>query len=430
MNLVIKKKNVLDFLILWLLILHVMIIRWFNVTGYFNLLVIILIAISMVRDLFQYINQKTIFVFILMISYMLINFGIRGGDFMILTRNIFEIMTPFLILIYLSHLMLSKKIFLIDFFKQCFWVLNIYTIINIPVLLLQLTGSYWLAGFTDTPNPFVPDLICGLLGYNGTPQLALFTSFIPIYNYVCYRFFIPKSYKTYFAIYNLFLVLFFAIISLFNDNKGYYLILAMFVAIYYIISNEAKLFSRKTITKFSSQLKQLFIWVGILSIPGYLLYRFTAVGNSIDTIFHEIRVGITYSNAAQGSNERIGMIAFSLQEDNNRLMGYGLGTYTWTAPDAFGFAHYGQSDLGTFLCLAGIIFLLLIDALIFYAFRNIYKNIYLPVVILIGFNVLAIFTQVFTVTSLMVSSMFFMISCWNAHELSIEESQNTLNNSV
>lgn len=74
----------------------------------------------------------------------------------------------------------------------------------------------------------------------------------------------------------------------------------------------------------------------------------------------EIMQGWEYGSRSHGSNERIGMIQFGLQDSSHVLKGYGVGQHTWTEPYLFGFWHYGQSDFGTFLCLGGVALLIIL----------------------------------------------------------------------
>lgn len=413
----IKTKDLLDYVILWALILEVMIIRWLNLVGLFNVALLILLTIRCVYDVRRCLKNTSLWLYFLLVIYMIWNYFYLGGEFIILIRNISECIAPSMIMIYIGDLMFNKKEFVFEFFSKLFWPLNLYNILNMIIILLQLDGFYWLAGFTSSENPLYIDHISGLLGFNGMPVLALYSALMFIYNLYYARFVMTNHKKHGIYAYNTIQVIFYSVVSLYNDNKGFYLILFMYIIIYSLSVNESIIENRNISTKLRVVLLRYIPYVILVIFVSVLLYRYTKVGGEIDKIIHEFDNAFKYINRASGGSERISMIIYAINSPD-RIIGYGVGRYKWTSINAFGFAHYGQSDIGTFLCLGGIVFFVILSSMIIALFYKVYEgNCILAGVFLFVFYVIGVFTQVFTVTSLMVCAMLFAVTCWGASEL-------------
>lgn len=411
MTLRIKRKDFLDFFIMSLLILEVMIIRWLNLVGGFNMLMIALLLMRYLCHLKRTVKDKSAWMYIAIIFYFFFNFYSLGGDYYTLFKNIFECASPLLIMLYFGRLMEEKARFLLGFFNGLFWPLNIYIVLNIPIIFLQMSGQYWLAGITSHMHMYHVDLISGLLGFNGTPVLALFSAFVIIYNNYYSMYCTASCYKKIIRAYNSLLLLCFSVISLFNDNKGFYLIMLMYILIYTFQCIEVKNTYKEFLVRVWRRTIQ-FLFFAILIVGSVIvLYAFTDIGTQIDKIVREFQIALLYGNKAEGSSERISMILYSLSS-SNWSMGYGVGNYTWTTPYAFGFMHYGQSDVGTFMCLGGVIFIFLLSVLVLLMLQKVFRSRFFSVIMLCMFAVIGIYTQVFTVTSIMVCTMLFVATCW------------------
>ncbi|MBT1165075.1 hypothetical protein, partial [Bifidobacterium felsineum] len=330
-------------------------------------------------------------------------------NYSIALYNLNQIIVPLLIIIYILDLTHSKKHFIHDFLMDKIVFINMYFIINLPFIFLQLSGEYWLTGIKKNDNTLTVDLISGLYGNNGIPMMTLFTCFTIFLNYHYCNCHSYKNEKVVLSIFNVFILVFFSILSLFNDNKGFYLIFIIYLLVVLFVNyaNNNQNISFKSF-KFSLKI----IGSLLLSCPFiYLIYRYTPLYNVINQIVHEFLLGIYYAGSAHGSSERIGMITYALSNDSNRLMGYGIGNARWTDPGTFGFEHFGQSDFGVFLCLGGIFLIASIFIIITSLLYRLFFSYYAVIPLILLFIVLSIYTQIFTVTSLTISVSFLCVLC-------------------
>ena len=420
MSIQVKRTDIVDYCILWLMLLHVLIIRWLGMTGRFNLVLLALFSYRILKDTVKFVKGRGIIWLGLILAYAVCNYAKHGGEAYIFMKNVYEFLTPVMGLIYIAYLMNYKRELLIRFFHMLFWPLFVYNLFNMMFIFLQLSGQYWLAGFTDFFNDYSSDLISGLLGFNGVPMLALFSAFMIFYNYLYLQYY-AKKYKVILAVYNLLLIIFYLWLSMFNDNKGFYITFAMYILIYIAFINEGKTFQKQLFKRIENHIKWTIPLLLALVLLFFAMYQVELFKLFVDRILFELNAGITYKSAWQGSSERFGMIAYILSQPDRWLTGFGIGNYEWTTPYAFGFIHYGQSDAGTFMCLGGVIFFILFGMLVFGSFNRIFNKSIIPMILLVMYMVFAVYTQVFTVTSLMVSSLFFLVVCWMASGFSIQK---------
>lgn len=403
-----RKKDCLDFIILWILLLHVMCFRWIGMTSTFNKIVLVFIILRLFQRLYITIKMWALIEILLMlIIYPLINLKWCGGEISTLFINIYIVFVPIIIFYYMAQLLIYKMDFFKLFLKSIFWPLNIFMLCNIPIIILQLAGVYQLAGvgYSSNNSFMIEDMISGTFGYNGTPMLTIFSVFFILYSNFYYKNYI-KNYKYIYTTYCITYIVFLFVLSLYNDNKGFYLIIVMVIALEIIRQNIKKIQEKISKVELIKLVNKGVVLI-VLSIVGlWFLYKYTPVGMSIDSIIHEITIGWQKNNLVQGSSERFGMISFILNDKSRIMKGYGIGNYSWTEEGAFGFNHYGQSDVGTFLCLGGIVFISLIVISLYCTFYKMFRNHFFTFCIVVFFGVIAIYTQLFTVTSLMVSTMF------------------------
>lgn len=408
MKILFKRKDYLDFLILWILLLHVMFFRWIGLTSLFNKIALFLILLRLFQRLHATIKMGAVIEILLMlVVYPLLNFQWCGGQLSVLITNIYIVCIPMLVFYYITQLLIYKMDFFKLFLKSIFWPLNIFMLFNIPIILLQLAGVYQLAGvgFSSSNSFMIEDMISGTFGYNGTPMMTLFFLFFMMYSYFYYKNYLKYYKKLYILFYTIYIV-FMCIISLYNDNKGFYLLMGMAIILAYVKENINKLQIVVSKTKLIYFIIKIMLFIVSFILVLLFFYKYTPIGISIDSIIHEITIGWEKNNLVQGSSERFGMISFILKDKSRIMKGYGIGNYSWTEEGAFGFNHYGQSDIGTFLCLGGILFIIIIAISLYCVLYKVFRNHFFTLCIIIYLCIVGIYTQLFTVTSLMVSTMF------------------------
>ena len=283
-------------------------------------------------------------------------------------------------------------------------------VINIPVIILELNDHLYLAGrhSASVTNTFKPDLISGLFGFNGTPMLAMFSCFFFIYDLWYYRNILNKRRKIPFLIYYFSMLAFVLYVSIPSDNKGLYIELAISFLIYLtaIPGGYAKVIER---IKKRAKLLIILLIVFVVVIITYMYYSpFTY---AVDQITYVLNKGYTMKSSGTGSAERFGIIYYFFSSNINKLTGAGIGTMEWKAENGFGFELFGQNDLGSFLVLGGVLFLIVIFCSFIYVWQKSNGSIKLTFLEFAFFLFLMIYTQPFTTTSIMISFVMLLSVC-------------------
>ena len=410
-----KKNFLIDELIWIIVIFQIMIGNLFKLTNIMSLIILFLIIISCSQNLKYYLYHNLFSLslfFVIIIVFPFYSFLLSGGEIYTLFNNIFYVVTPMAMLIYISMCCNKKSAFLKEMLLKLSHLLNWWVIINLVVMIIQLNVNKGIY-----PNEVAyKDSISGLFGKYGTPTLTLFMSFVISYDFVLTHYKVDKRSK----------VLLFAIIisniilASFNDNKAFYIVLPIYLASLWTVHKFEKITSYKRIRREIL----LFLELGIISGIGLLLLwlcvDYTRIGAFYNRIIHEITIGWEKMNLVQGSNERFGMIAFALSNKSKRFFGYGIGTSIWKQENAFGFIHFGQSDIGAFMVLGGIIFVFLISLYIFSIIKNIFKKNTISIILTLVLIVLGIYTQIFTSISMMACTTLFILTCWVVKSIELD----------
>lgn len=407
MKLRLQRRYLIDDFIWGTVLFQIMLGNLLGITSIISIVILSLIFISCIQNIKYFIRQSVISLilfFSVILLYPFYSFMRNGGDIYILLNNIFNILTPLAMLLYISMCCNTKGNYLSEKLLESLPLLNGYAIVNIFVMLAQLVINRRIYS-----NDIVyKDSISGLFGRYGTPIISIFVSFIVIYDFVLLKRENNKSLRRQLV----FIFIANIILAALNDNKAFYLILPVFIAFLWFISNYERAAKRKTL----QDMVKLIIKIGLLFLAGILLLilliRYTFVGDFYNRIIHEITIGWEKTNLVQGSNERFGMISFALMNTAIRYFGYGLGRYIWKQEYAFGFIHFGQNDIGVFLILGGLVFIVLLILYILSVFRQTFKRTLTAILATVVMIVLGIYTQIFTSPSMMGCVILFMLTCW------------------
>lgn len=352
--------------IILLFFAQVAILNFLNLSGMGIKVICILI---LVRFLIEIIIRKKIR--ITMVKNILALFAIfvigyfsarLGHDYHkdIFASNYFAILYSVIPLTYVSHIINSRYLFLRRTINRSIGIINAYFAVNIVISCIQVKVQGFMSGLSTWENPMHEDLICGLMGYSATPQFGLFTIFVIVLN-LYYADFCCIKYemKSIFRMYSGLLVVFAVIISSLNDNKIMYIELPLVLLFYLCITKRLDGIFRKKVKK---KTFNLFMLIGGIVLSVIVLYELVpAVHDKIYKNFAysiELLIEATKSNAilGYGSAERVYMVIYAFTKYDALRLGYGMGAYSWHAGNALGFRHFGQADLGSFLCLAGLLF--------------------------------------------------------------------------
>lgn len=267
-----------------------------------------------------------------------------------LLKNLIIIEMPTLMCISLSTLGVFDR----DKFKRiinskiCF--INIWWIINLFIIIVQVSGyplmikQEWIM-----QNPLYKDLCCGLFGYNRTHELAFFSCMVLVCNLsVCYTKKVKK--KIALLVYTVFTEAIMLICSVFNDNTAFFMLLPTTLLLYLIIRETKK---RKDIFYkiWHSAKYGVFVIIAL-----FLIVQIPVIKNILDTyILVRLNAIINYGTVGvAGSNERIAIIKYALNQKEVWHFGNGIGSEIVGEHMAYGFRHFGISSLGIFIWLGGI----------------------------------------------------------------------------
>lgn len=414
----IRKGEMIDDLIWFLMLFQIMIGNYLGIWRVMSIVVLTLVIVSCIKDL-KYFTKKGLFIFTLFLCCTLIypfySYQKDGGDPYILANNIYYIITPFSLVLYTAKSCTMRPGYTRRKLEGNLTLLNLYAIINIFVIIFQAVYNSRI--YANSVEYW--DSISGLFGKYGQPNITLFISAVILFDFLNLKFknnntlrYSIKS-KTIPAV----LLISYMIFGALNDNKAFYLIFLLFAASLWFISKYEYAFKRNQLQR----MLKLFVKIILIAVAGLvalaILINYTVVGDFYNTIMHEITMGWNKTNLVQGSNERIGIISYALANPEMRWDGYGLATTIWKKEYAFGFMHFGQSDVGVFVLLGGLIFMGLILLYLFFALKQMFKHTLVSIIGVIAMIVVGIYTQVFTTFTMMGCMILFLLVCWEAQLL-------------
>ena len=355
----IKHKTIADIIML-LIIDQVVVFRYFNVYETVNkviaVAIIILAFLSFVKN--RRIEKKIHFSWsiLFLIGLIVLNgyfYGV-GGAYL---SNILMLLYPFVFMLYITWYINKYEQCAFDTLVKWKYIINIYFIVNILVLFVQIKGVEFMWGYTTTENQSAVDKMSGLFGYSMTATLCFFSVFVVAYNMVISRTIGSKTRRKVFITYNVCLTLLMAYISTQNDNVMYFFFLPLTIII--LLLSIYKLSTLSGILKF-------FIIILSFTIIGSLLLLIIPdlFSKLYDSIFFKFTGAIEHmydgASVTHGSMERLALLVYGLQHANGWHMGEGLsysGIYT---PNTYGFVHFGNANIGAIVCLAGIWFFVIL----------------------------------------------------------------------
>lgn len=409
----INLKSLLNIVIIAMFMMQLMVFRWLGIADTINDLLFGLLLLNIFVNYRNYAVPSLLVSTVLFIVYPFFNLVLLGGTMGFALRNLYRLLRTLLIIIYVCNLLKYNRSLVFKLLRKGFLLFNLYFLINIPVLILQIQGHYRLAGFhiSLAGITYMPDLISGTFGMFGTPVLALYSVFLILYNFMYMQIWCDKKYKMFLLLYDGFVLIFSCWVSAQNDNKGFYLMLMLFVVCYYIVGNEGKLANNYSIIKQLRNLLGISMVIVIVGAVAYFAYTYVdMIRENIDLIIYKFSEGYNDPDHVKGSGERIGMIMFGLSDPFHSIFGYGLGLYLNRA-DTLGFVHFGQADFGSYLCLGGLLYLFFLFSTAYFSFARNYKRFTFPLLMVLCFIVLSIYTQPFYNSSSMICSVLIYTLC-------------------
>ena len=273
-----------------------------------------------------------------------------GNDVFFLMTNIRSLAYSFFVLVIMMIVVERKNELVFELFEEHILFFNILLIINMIVVAFQAQGTgmfmrqEWLEG-----GQYI-DQVAGLFGDSSTPHLGLFTVLVMLINLSYARRHMQRYLKAIFWGYTFLMMTLMGILSKYNDNTGYYIIMPMFLILYslYTTNMLTKYRSTRILKNIGYVVIGVFVFVLFINLPAIREIRETYVDVRIYSLLNYQAVGVT------GSNTRLFQIYYGLTHDFGWLLGKGFATAELTCIEAHGFKFFGNCSMAGFVILGGV----------------------------------------------------------------------------
>lgn len=252
-------------------------------------------------------------------------------------RNWFRIFRSVVIVIYITNLIKVNSKLLSDVLERWWLGFNLYALLNIPILLQQKKHDFTLTSFESmigkisyrNANYYSKDMMSGLFGLYGTPCLAMFITFLILFNITKTMECKQRVKKRMIQLLNLILIVFNLWMAAQNDNKGFYIILLLFAYLFVLSINENKLINSRSIKnkkehRINGYIKAILCFF-LMIIFGIIAYSsFDGFNEVVDMALLKIKEGIVFNQrreliAVRGGGEQIcnDYVCFDIKENGN-----------------------------------------------------------------------------------------------------------------
>ena len=411
MRVVINKNNIYDYLILSLIYLQLVIFEFIGLGRYLTWICCCLIIVRLLT-VRKKLKAGSIGVICIALASLYLLSAVRGNpsSISITKSNLIMQIYPLLYALYLSYLAGRKPEIIDTVLKRSFILFNATLLVNYLVLYRQITVPYSIAAkATSAVITYYEDTISGLFAYASTHVVCLFTIFVILYNLSYSKSIQRVSKRRLLFLYTFFIAVIGGVISLYNDNKMFFLLLPLTVFIHWFADPNKKI---------SNRLTQVIIVLGFLPVILALLYN---LNNGIKVffdrnffrLFAKISKSLFLGNTVSGSTERVAIIVYALERPSTWLFGDGVSSAGFYQSGLHGFNHFGQASIGSLLILTGIWYTTLITILYWKLFKTVAENkrnhrVSIGIVLLL--IVLMIYSQCITRTNIMTTLLLIMLT--------------------
>lgn len=302
-------------------------------------------------------NGKMMFIIGVCLMIAFASTWLYGVSWSIFLSNIRSMGYSLFALLIITMVVLRNDTLVFGVFKKHILFLNLMLVINIIVTAIQARGTGFLIKESWLlQNPYYDDQVTGLFGFNATNQLGMYSVFMMLLNFTYARNDInDKVKKMGIYIYTIIMEALMAVISKYNDNAGFYIVIALFSGLY-MFYDFAKI-KKRSLRKITTSAKYVLIAVAAVilffNIPATRAVLDKYLRNRIEVMLHFNSAGMT------GSNERLYQVQYGLSNLSGWLIGNGFGTAKIVQANAYGFLHFGICSAGAYIILLGIWFYLL-----------------------------------------------------------------------
>lgn len=414
MKIVICKRNLLDELILFVMLADIMIFNWLGTSGFNEVVLFCLIVVSMIQHKNFYFKKGRIWVpFAILILYSLLNYYLLGGTLIYFFKNMYNITKGILTFFYISTLIERNSDLILDFIKKCFIPFNVYFCISFPFMLLQCNGWYSSVSLKTlssglTGYIFGPDYMTGLFGIYAAPTQLIFFILIVMHNHFYGNRYCRGKNIIYFKIYNFLLLVFASWFALVSENKSFYIFLIIYIVIFLIISNLKG--EQKKIRK-GAYFNIIFAVVIVLTLMRAAYDNVEVFRSYVDSVWSTLLIDYKQLNTYRGGGERIALIFRAFSDKEHTFLGWGLGCKMGNFITILNMPHFGQADIGTYITLGGVIFIVLLYWVCYTFIRRNYNHVILQWATCGALIAEGIYTNMFSSgsTTMMITMVLYMV---------------------
>lgn len=312
--------------------------------------------------------------------------------------------------------------------KVLFIMLNIYCFINFFIMLKQVsTPGFMVRARSDIT--YYLDMITGFVGEKGTHRLS-YVYITCIYLNLIHLKSEVKKYRIFAKVFLIFNLLSSLYISAFNDNRTYYILLALSLLPYLALNFKLKNIKKSKLGKFVVA----FILILITSLSLYMTTP--AVKKFVDENIIDQYVVTTINklssskqNNTESGEERVELLKYAVS-NTNLVVGKGIGSIPLTKIESMPM-HFGLNDFNVRIYTGGIPYLIIFFVIYYLFYINFFenKNKSLKVFVLLYTVFAAFYTQSYSQiekTFLITLSMFVISIMYNKSK--IINGNNLINN--
>lgn len=341
--------SISDRIIIWFMWIIIFFGRYFFPSNYnFWTLFLSLIVIYILISYRHRYTKKIIWGFFLhTVAYSLFiltlinNIHVFGMGKLVLL-NLLMILTPIFLTFFVNHIFFTYDYeALWNGFKNITIFMNIYYIINIPIIVTEkITSSFMISKFISW-NPYIPDSITGLIGYSGTNIINLFWVGLLISNVIIVISCNNKGPLIFIIIFELFTMIVFSVF--FNENKSFFMTAFIFFIMLVICVNNKSL---------SHTLLYIFMMlIIIIMLFTILALFFKGFNQYIEREVYLVQQMINGSGNDE-TNERSYLVSLAFSNYNAGNNGIGLNVLNLNDQNIY--AHLGINSLILLLFMGGI----------------------------------------------------------------------------
>ena len=354
-----NKINKLDGLTLFIfkiMLICVLILRWAFDT---NILMYISLAMPVIYMLFFKKNIVNGLVpIMLLVLYIIVNLLLFDDHPYYKSELLVVVIAPICVAFCFDIFSKTNYFDKYEFYKRLALVLNWYYFINALIIIMQiLIPGFLVHNFSN--NSFYLDQVCGLIGNNGTHRLSVLCLACIYLNIVCIILDKKHAKQNYFM--TLYIIISSLIISIFNDNKFYYILLGLFFLPIIFNFKQVKKYIFKQ-NKFSNRkliISFIFIIICIVFLICYFIYRNIYINNVSLSLL---------------KTERMVLFDYALNAGSpNKLFGHGIGSIMFLFDPQMP-EHFGMCELTSRIYTGGYLYLFLM-ILVFSTFFAKYFNV-------------------------------------------------------